>query len=191
MKVIVLDCEFNQPSGKLIQIGAVLFDPANGRIFDTYMQFVNPNEPLNPEIVQLTRITDEMLKNAPDVKQAALNFTQWKEKNQANPIPITWGAGTSNDAKRIYDEAQVESPFTKRIIDTKGVYQMLANASSGHMRQKVGLKTAMENCGLEWDYRYGAPHDALADAHNTMRIYMFLSKCLKGGASIAEAVREE
>lgn len=99
MKVIALDCKFNQPSGKLIQIGAVAFDPSNGRMFSTFVEYAYPNELLNPEIIKLTRITDELLINAPDVKQAALKFTQWKERHKANPIPITWGAGNSNDAK--------------------------------------------------------------------------------------------
>lgn len=188
MRLIALDDEFNQPSGKLIQIGAVCFQPDTGKVVDSFMTFVNPQEPINPEITTLTRITDAMTTSSPTVAVAAQMLTTFKQHHQINAIPIVWGAGMSNDVRRIYDEAGVESPFGPRIIDVKATFQMLANACNNEMRQKVGLKKACNIVGIGWDSKHGEPHDALADAWNTYRIYMFLSACLKGSYSIQKSL---
>lgn len=192
MKVIALDCEFNQPSKKTIEIGAVMFDPTNGRIFDTFHQLVNPNEPISAEITELTGITDELVSTAPNIEAAAQLLTDWKMQHQANPIVVTWGGAGSqyNDVSKIYSETSLESPFVGRILDVKCVYQMLANECQASMRQKVGLHRAIENLGFEWDPKYGENHSALADAHNTMRIYILLSKYLSGGFKIHKSICE-
>ena len=187
MQLISLDCEFNQPSQKVIQIGAVCFQPDNGKIIEEFVMHVNPNEPISQMITDLTRITNRDVQGECSVIEAARYLTDFKQRLQINAIPIVWGAGDSNDVKRIYDEAQVESPFVRRIIDVKATFQMLANASNNDMRQKVGLSRACNMVGIGWDSKYGQPHDALADAYNTMRIYMFLSKCLKGGYEIQKS----
>lgn len=184
MRLISLDCEFNQPSQKTIQIGAVCFQPDNGKIVEEFMVYVDPGEPISPEITSLTRITDDHVVLAPSIVEAARQLTSFKQRLQINAIPIVWGAGKSNDVSKIYSEADVESPFRSRIIDVKGVFQMLANSASNDMRQKVGLKKACDLLGIGWNSSFGQPHDALADALNTMRVYMFLSKCLKGGFDI-------
>lgn len=190
MRLISLDCEFNQPSKRTIQIGALCFQPDNGKIVEEFMVYVNPKEPISPEITELTRITDQMMTETPqpDIIQAANYLTAFKQRLQINAIPIVWGAGDSNDVKRIYDEAKVESPFVRRIIDVKAVFQMLANVSNNEMRQKVGLGRACDIVGIGWDKSHGMPHDALADAYNTMRIYLFLSKCLKGGYEMGKSL---
>lgn len=186
MRCIVVDLELNQPSRKIIEIGAVCFQPDTGTTVNTFQSFVCPNEDLNQEITTLTGIHKEELAFAPHIRTAAQKFSDFKKQHQANAIAITWGGAGSanNDASLIYKQAELENPFIPRIIDVKCVFQMLANASAADMRQKCGLKRACEVLKIGWDLQYGEPHRALADAHNTMRIYMFLSKCLKGGVGI-------
>lgn len=184
MRLVAVDLEMNQPSTKIIQIGAVCFQPDKGNIIDTFNQLVNPGEEISPTIVNLTGITDQAVSGMPSLLKAANDFSAFKERLQINPIGIVWGAGKSNDVRKIFDEAGIEGPFKSRIIDVKGVFQMLANASGSSMRQKVGLNKACEILGLGWDSKFGEQHNALADAFNTMRVYMFLSKCLKGGFEI-------
>lgn len=184
MKVVAVDLELNQPSTKIIQIGAICFQPENGEVIETFNRLVNPGEPIATEIVTLTGIRDEDVRQMPPITQAATDLSAFKKRLQASPIGIVWGAGKSNDVRKIFDESKIESPFKDRIIDVKGVFQMLANASGSKMRQKIGLHRACEILGLGWDSQFGAQHNALADAFNTMRIYMFLSKCLKGAVEI-------
>jgi inhibitor of KinA sporulation pathway (predicted exonuclease) len=184
MRIVAVDLEMNQPSGRIIQIGAVCFHPENGFVVDTFNQLVNPDEVISDQIIALTRISNERVIGQPNIQNAASAFSSFKKKHQINPIGIVWGAGTSNDVEKIYRESGLQSPFKSRIIDVKGVYQMLANASSATMRQNSGLLRACENMKIGWDDQYGEPHDALADAWNTMRMYLFLSKCLKGAVEI-------
>lgn len=184
MRCIAVDLEMNQPSRNIIEIGAVCFQPDTGIVVDTFARFVCPGEPINPEITTLTGIRNEDTAFAPHIRTAAQQFTDFKKQNQANPIGIVWGAGTSNDIRKIYEESGLDNPFHVRIIDVKAVFQMLANTSSAEMRQKCGLKRACEILKIGWDLQYGEPHRALADAFNTYRLYMFLSKCLKGGVNI-------
>ena len=59
----------------ITEIGAVVVK--NGEITERYQTFVNPNRRLTPEIIGLTGITDEMLKDAPQLKQALTEFLQF------------------------------------------------------------------------------------------------------------------
>ena len=56
----------------ITEIGAVVLK--NGEITERFQTFVNPNRRLTPEIIGLTGITDEMLKDAPQLKEALTNF---------------------------------------------------------------------------------------------------------------------
>ena len=57
---------------EITEIGAVVLK--NGEITETFQTFVNPGKRLTPEIIGLTGITDEMLKDAPNLKDALTAF---------------------------------------------------------------------------------------------------------------------
>ena len=56
----------------IIEIGAVLLK--NGEVTDRFNTFVSPGRILDPQIIRLTGITDEMLKGAPSQKEALEAF---------------------------------------------------------------------------------------------------------------------
>ena len=56
----------------ITEIGAVILK--GGKITDTFQTFVNPNRRLRPEIIGLTGITDEMLRDAPQPREALEKF---------------------------------------------------------------------------------------------------------------------
>lgn len=49
---------------RMIEFGAALLDPKTGELRDTMNILINPQEPLSPEIVKITGITDADLKDA-------------------------------------------------------------------------------------------------------------------------------
>ena len=59
----------------ITEIGAVVLK--NGEIAERFQTFVNPNRRLTPEIIGLTGITDEMLKDAPSLKEALTDFLKF------------------------------------------------------------------------------------------------------------------
>ena len=59
----------------ITEIGAVVLK--NGEICERFQTFVNPNRRLTPEIIGLTGITDEMLKDAPQLKEALTAFLKF------------------------------------------------------------------------------------------------------------------
>ena len=59
----------------ITEIGAVVLK--NGEIAERFQTFVNPNRRLTPEIIGLTGITDDMLKDAPQLKQALTDFLKF------------------------------------------------------------------------------------------------------------------
>ena len=56
----------------ITEIGAVVLK--DGQVTDRFQTFVNPGRRLTPEIIGLTGITDEMLKDAPELKEALTAF---------------------------------------------------------------------------------------------------------------------
>ncbi len=59
----------------ITEIGAVVLK--NGEITERFQTFVNPNRRLRPEIIGLTGITDAMLKDAPQLKEALTKFLEF------------------------------------------------------------------------------------------------------------------
>ena len=59
----------------ITEIGAVVLK--NGEITERFQTFVNPNRRLTPEIIGLTGITDEMLADAPQLKEALREFLKF------------------------------------------------------------------------------------------------------------------
>lgn len=57
---------------KIIELAAVRY--RDGVAVETFQQLVNPNEQLDPFIIRLTGISDEMLENAPDISEALPRF---------------------------------------------------------------------------------------------------------------------
>ena len=60
---------------RIIEIGAVRM--RNGKEIDRFQTFVDPKEPLRREIVDLTGITDEMLKGAPTLEEVFPKFLEF------------------------------------------------------------------------------------------------------------------
>lgn len=80
----------------------------DGKLLDAASWLVDPKEPISEEITQLTSINgNDILMNSISHSEAATKVSQLKAKWSANPIPIVWGAGKSNDIRRIYDGSGV------------------------------------------------------------------------------------
>ena len=77
-EIVCFDIEttgLNVTREAITEIGAVVLK--NGEITDRFQTFVNPNRRLTPEIIGLTGITDAMLADAPQLKEALESFLEF------------------------------------------------------------------------------------------------------------------
>lgn len=171
MLFMSLDLEMNQPSGKIIQIGACICSFNTGLIVDELRIFVNPNEELNPQISTLTGITDQQLKRGVSLFEAYEKLANLLQKYQCFPSPLIWGGNDNLVLKTELDKANVSYTwiFGHEAIDVKAIY--FAHTIKSGTPFYSGLEKIMKKLNLEFD---GRSHDALYDAKNTFLLAYYL-----------------
>lgn len=181
MKIISVDLEMNQPSGALIQIGAVRMDLTTGVIEEEFMVHVNPCEQLSEEIKELTAITQEQVDAGLEVAEAVNWFWAFAGKKTV----CSWG----RDAEELYDFGQtlagVKVPHRLTKIDLKQVSSLLRCAYPSNKR-RGGLQSAVGLFGLQFQ---GRPHDALVDARNTALLATHLVRRWRQLLDVLEVLR--
>ena len=179
MKLTALDLEMNQPSGKIIQIGAVIGDTQTGEITQRLRIYVNPGEPINPAIVDLCGITqDQIDTQGVDVNTAYLELKVWHRKHTEFMNALTWGGGDSQEVYNQINQANRDDwCFGRRWIDAKTLHvsRMIAKDDKVY---SGGLSTAMKAYNLKFQ---GRKHDAQDDAENTFRIYHHMLYLIRHG----------
>lgn len=186
-----LDCEFNQPSRKTIEIGAAIYDVRSGDLIAKFKTFVDPGEPVNPEITELTRITNEDVQGAPTISEAFQKLKEFHAKWEPFMNPLVWGSGKSNDSLALYEESgTVEANFMGfRVIDAKTLYQSLRIFSGKKIKGGLSEACSAKGLGIGWDEAYGKNHGALADAHNTFRVWYHMIRKFEEGYKAYEKER--
>lgn len=181
---VALDLEFNQPSQRIIQVGAVIGRIDSGEVLSRFSVFVNPEEPLSPRISELCGITPETLAVAGTLPQAYEQLTDWlapfAQERRLNPL--TWGgadAHTLRDALG-YDDGSV-GLFGRRWVDVKTVFTAWQDAQG--LSPNGGLAPSMKRMGLVFQ---GRKHNATDDALNTFRMYVRLLQALRAGVQATE-----
>lgn len=180
MKLTALDLEMNQPSGKIVQIGAVVGDTISGEITQRLRIYVNPGEPIAPFITDLCGITqDQIDKDGMPLADAYQILKKFHLQHAEFMNPVTWGGG---DSQEVFDQldpqAREDWCFGRRWIDAKtvAISQMIARENkvlSG------GLGSSMKRFGLKFA---GRKHDAQDDAENTFKIYHHMLYLIRHGS---------
>lgn len=175
MNIMSVDLEMNQPSGSVIQVGAVITKARTGELLDTFNTYVHTIEVMNPDIITLTGITQAHVDSAPSVFQAYKMLEEFHKKHKCFMNPLVWGSGRSNDSLVLYDQAKCfldvgEQNFMGfRVVDVKCLFQSLAMVKNVGVR--AGVEKTCKKFHIGFDPVYGPPHNALADAWNTARLW--------------------
>ena len=175
---VVFDFEttgFNAGGGdSIIEIGAVKLK--NGEIIDKYDELIDPKRPLPKKIIELTNITDSMLKGKDDEETAVKKFIEW-----FGDLPMV-----AHNAK--FDVSFLEMAYQKynlgefknTVIDTLELSRALDTNYSRHSLSALAkrydiLKTEANPNGF-WDE--DSHHRGDYDAHGTALIFHKMLKKL-------------
>ena len=169
--VVSLDLEMNQPSGRIIQIGAVVGNVQTGEIVSRFDAKVNPLEVLDERIANLTGISADELVAAAPLAAAGEALEEWlkpfAEERALNPL--TWGGGDTETLREQLARTDERWMFGRRWIDVKTLYAAWRMAQGKDI--SGGLAKAMTKLKLAFQ---GRKHNALDDALNTFRMYRAL-----------------
>lgn len=181
MRFLFLDLELNQPSRKIIQVGACVADFNSGLIVDELKLYINPKEKLNDNIVHLTGITQALVDRGVTLEIAYEKLKVLYKEHNCYSSPFTWGGDNieGGDDIQILKAAMLKKadvpdwPFGSRSNDVKTLF--LGHAIANRMSSQGGLSKAMNRVGLKF---IGKKHDALDDAKNTFLIahYLLMNK---------------
>lgn len=173
---VSFDLEFNQPSQRIIQLGAAVGDARTGALLSRFSVYVNPQEQLSPEISKLCGITQGAVDIAGTLPEAYEQLQRWlapfADERQLNPL--TWGGGDSAQLRQALGLADERWVFGRRWIDVKTVYAGYRH--SRNLEANGGLRTSMKQVGLSF---LGRQHDAADDSVNTWRMYYRLLQLLR------------
>jgi len=169
--VVALDLELNQPSGRIVQIGAVLGNLRTGEVVSHFDAKVNPEEPFSSRIAELTGIGALELESAPSLAVAGEALAAWLTPRDSVRIlnPLTWGGDDTVVLREQLGLSQERWMFGRRWIDVKTLY--VAWRMAQYKEISGGLAKAMTKLGLAFQ---GRKHNALDDALNTFRMYRAL-----------------
>lgn len=166
--IVAIDLELNQPSNKIIQIGAVIGDLRSGEVVSSFSTFADPGEQLSAEIVKLTSIKQSDVDGAGALLDAYGSLVEWmapySELRQREAL--TWGGGDTTHLFQQLGAPFDQWVFSRRWTDAKTVFSAWRMAQGRPW--DGGLARAMTKLGLVFE---GRKHHALDDARNTFRIF--------------------
>ncbi len=152
---VVFDTEttgLSPETDKVIEIGALKV--VDCKVVDRFSAFINPHEALSPQIVQLTGITDDMLKDAGEMQDVIEAFTRFSEGFVIIGHNLMFDYRFTRNAA-----AKCGLDFDRQGIDTlkiaKVVHADLPSRSLGALCDHYGVVNASA---------HRAYHDALATA---------------------------
>lgn len=167
--LIVIDLEMNQPSGEIIEIGAVKY-MRDGTIYpEIFQQYVSITDDLSPDIIKLTGITNNKLnEKGLDLFSAVLKLREWAVKETKNVILAGWGSDVAY-LRRAVEGLQKDWQFRGMSVDIKS-FLMLYTGMLNIKPESKGLNGYLQAHGLVFDNVYGNAHRAASDAYNTARL---------------------
>jgi len=159
---VVFDLEttglYPNSGDSIIEIGAVKIK--DGKIIDRYDELINPFKDLSEEIIKITGINNEMLKEKRSEKECLKDFMAW-----VGTLPMV-----AHNAK--FDISFIEKAFDKYnfgkleniVIDTLGLSRYLESSERYH-----NLATLVKRYNIPWDE--DKHHRADYDSEGTALIF--------------------
>ncbi len=147
----------------ITEIGAVKWK--NGEVTDRFSTFANPEMPIPENIVKLTGISDDMVKDAPSVPEAVRAFLEFA----GDAVLVAHNANFDTSfIKHVCEKNSI--PFNNSYLDTLALSRHLNPTLKRHR-----LDTLQEHYGLE-SFNH---HRACDDAEMLSKIFSCMTDTLK------------
>ncbi|MFT8871330.1 MAG: PolC-type DNA polymerase III [Sporolactobacillus sp.] len=138
----------------IIELAAVKMK--NGEVIDKFDEFANPGRPLPKKIIELTSITDDMLKNAPDELSVVRRFRKFAGDALLVAHNATFDMGFLNHAYRKLGEEKATNPW----MDTLELGRFLYPTFKNHK-----LDTLCKAFNIELTHHHRAIYDTEATGY--------------------------
>ncbi|MGL5634820.1 MAG: PolC-type DNA polymerase III [Sarcina sp.] len=152
---VIFDLEttgFSSKNDKIIEIGAVKIK--NGEIIDRFSSFVNPQRSLPAVIIELTKITDEMLVDADVIENVLPKFMEFV--GDCTVVAHNAGFDVAFIKKNLADMGK---KFKNQVLDTVPLARFLYPEL-----KRVKLNIVAKHLGVVLDSHHRAVDDAKATA---------------------------
>lgn len=139
-KYVVVDIEttgLDPQSNEIIEISALKYE--QNVLIDSYHTLVHPNESISAFITGLTGITNEMVKNAPDISECIHDFYSFV-KNE-----VIVGYNINFDLNFLYDNLKVctneilSNNYLDVLLLTRRVYPSLSSHKQTAVAEYLGI----------------------------------------------------
>lgn len=152
---------------EIIELAAVKVK--NGEIIDRFESFVNPHRPLSATITELTSITDDMVKDAPDLDEVLPDYLDFIDGTVLVAHNARFDMGfLQAGAKKIGRE-----PVTNPVIDTLELGRLLYPRLKNHR-----LNTLCKQFDIDLTQHHRAIYDAEATGY---LLWKMLDDCVERG----------
>lgn len=148
-KYCILDIETTGLSfrtGKITELGAVIYK--NGEIIEQFEEFVNPEMPIPAEVVEVTHITDEMVKDAPTIEEMLPKFLEFIGDSVivAHNADFDVGFIKYNAEKLGY---KLENTYIDTLRLAKALFPDYKKYKLGIIAEKLGIKVEVAHRALD------------------------------------------
>nr|WP_010093379.1 PolC-type DNA polymerase III [Ornithinibacillus scapharcae] len=138
----------------IIELAAVKIH--QGEIVDRFEAFANPHHPLSQTTIDLTGITDEMVKDAPDIEEVLKDFHSWSGDSVFVAHNASFDIGFLNQGYQKIGYEKVENP----VVDTLELARFLLPELKNHR-----LNTLCKHLDIELTQHHRAIYDAEATGY--------------------------
>ncbi|GGA62737.1 PolC-type DNA polymerase III [Ornithinibacillus halotolerans] len=138
----------------IIELAAVKIH--QGEIVDRFESFANPHHPLSQTTIDLTGITDDMVRNAPEIDDVLRDFYEWSGDSIFVAHNASFDIGFLNQGYQRIGYEKVQNP----VIDTLELARFLLPNLKNHR-----LNTLCKHLDIELTQHHRAIYDAEATGY--------------------------